>query len=70
MWRTFKNAESRKIGWLFKRVLGAVPRPSIHYKLSQSSIQKEHDCLFKYFFGISIKEDKKKENRLRSEELL
>ena len=62
-------AESRKIRCLFERVLGAVPRPSIHYTFRQSSIQKEHDC-FKYFFGISIKEDKKKENRLCSEELL
>ena len=51
MWRTFKNAESRKIRCLFKRVLGAVPRSSIHYKFRQSSIQKEHDC---FFLSISL----------------
>ena len=70
MWRTFKNAESRKIRCQFKRVPGAVPRPSIHYKFRQSGIKKKMTVCFKYFFGISIKEDKKKEKRLCSEELL
>ena len=32
--------------------------------------KKSMTVCFKYFFGISIKEDKKKENRLCSEELL
>ena len=32
--------------------------------------EKSMTACFKYFFGISSKEDKKKENRLSSEELL
>ena len=70
MWRTFKNAEGRKIRCLFKRALGAVPRLSIHTSSDKVAFKKSMTVCFKYFFGISIKEDKKKENRLCSEELL
>ena len=37
--------KNRKIGCLFRRALGAVPRLSILYKFKQSSIQKEHGRL-------------------------
>ena len=77
MWRNFKNlfqtdcyAESRKIRCLFKRVLGAVPRRLCITSSDKVVFKKSMTVCFKYFFGISIKEDKKKENRLYSEELL
>ena len=55
--------KNRKIRCLFKRkILGAVPRSSILYKFTKSSIRNEHVC-FKYFFGISTKKEKKKKKK-------
>lgn len=55
--QTMKN---RKIRCSFKRrILGCVPRSSILYKFTKSSIRKEHIC-FKYFVGISARKEKKK----------
>ena len=55
--------KNRKTRCLFKRkILGAVPRSSILYKFTKSSIRKEHVC-FKYFFGISTKKEKKRKKK-------
>ena len=55
--------KNKKVRCLFKKkVLGAVPRSSILYKFTKSSIRKEHVC-FKYFFGISTKKEKKKKKK-------
>ena len=56
--------KNRKIRCLFKRnILGAVPRSSILYKFTKSSIRKQHVC-FKYFFRISSKKEKKKKKKM------
>lgn len=54
--------------FIYKRILGAVPKLSILYKFRQSSIQKEHVC-YKYFVGISAKKEQKKEKSCSEESL-
>ena len=62
-WVKIGMQKNRKVRCLFKRkVLGAVPRSSILYKFTKSSIRKEHVC-FKYFFGMSTKKEKKKKKK-------
>ena len=52
--------KNRKIRYLFKRVLRAVPRSAILSKFRKSSIRKEQVFFFKYFGGISAKKEKKR----------
>ena len=62
----YRKIEKKKM--LIKRVLGAFPGSSILNKFRQSSIRKEHVC-FKYFVGISVKKERKKEKCCSEESL-